>query len=146
MKPYLLPVFPILTMASASASWLDGDYLTGDWNGKRTEWANSGVSFFGYYNAIGAANVSGGIEHDSSYAGDLFIGAKFDLEKLIGWDSTVFTLSGIDRHGRSIDPAVGGQHAGQVDDRDVGAGDLQAVAGHHVTRVERDAVDAHSRV
>ena len=111
MKPYLLPIIPIVTLANASASWLDGDYLTGDWNGKRTEWADSGVSFFGYYNAIGAANVSGGIEHDSSYAGDLFIGAKFDLEKLLGWDSTVFTLSGIDRHGRSIDSAVGGQYS-----------------------------------
>ncbi len=111
-----MKTIPIIAAAAliplaGNASWQEGDYLTGDWAGKRTDWVDNGVSFFGYYNAIAAANVSGGVESDSSYAGDLFIGAKFDLEKLWGWDSTVFTISGIDRHGRSIDGAVGGQYS-----------------------------------
>ncbi len=110
MKIHIL-LAAILGSPLSHASWLDGTYLTGDWAGRRTELKDSGVTVFGYYNAIGAANISGGIESDSSYAGDLFVGAKFDLEKLLGWDSTVFTLSGIDRHGRSIDAAVGGQYS-----------------------------------
>jgi porin len=112
MKSYLLIAGILGTQfVHAEDSWLDGKYLTGDWTGRRTELVNSGVTFFGYYNAIGAANVSGGRESDSSYAGDLYMGAKFDLEKILGWDSTVFTVSGIDRHGRSIDQAVGGQYS-----------------------------------
>jgi porin len=112
MKPCLIiAAVSVAIPLPIHASWLEGDYLTGDWKGERTRLKESGVTFFGYYNAIGAANVSGGIESDSSYAGDLFVGAKFDLEKLLGWDSTIFTLSGIDRHGRSIDPAVGGQYS-----------------------------------
>src|SRR6218665_3243769 len=105
-KTILLSSLLSSSLLHADSSWLEGEYLFGEWGGKRAQLADTGVSFFGYYNAIGAANVSGGIESDSSYAGDLFVGAKFDLEKLLGWDSTVFTLSGIDRHGRSIDQAV----------------------------------------
>lgn len=108
---HILAAALILFPLACRASWLDGDCLTGDWNGKRTGWADNGASFFGYYNAIAAANVSGGNESDSSYAGDLFVGAKFDLGKLWGWDSTLITISGIDRHGRSVDAAVGGQYS-----------------------------------
>jgi porin len=101
----------VLAQSQTGQSWLDGEYLTGDWQGKRTELKESGVTVFGYYNAIAAANVSGGVESDSSYAGDLFVGMHVDLEKILGWDDTVLNLSAIDRHGRSIDSAVGGRYS-----------------------------------
>lgn len=110
MKPPIVALAAALILP-AHASWLDGEYLTGDWKGERTRLAEEGVSVFGFYNAIFAANVSGGIASDTAYAGDLFAGVKFDLEKLLGWDSTVVTISGIDRHGRSIDRDVGGQYS-----------------------------------
>ncbi len=104
-----------LTLAATAtvhaSTWLEGDYLTGDWKGERTKLEESGVKYFGYYNAIFAGNVSGGNSTDSSYAGDLFTGVEFDLEKIAGWDDTTFVLSGVDRHGRSIDDAVGGQYS-----------------------------------
>lgn len=104
--------FALAATASVQAStWLEGDYLTGDWRGGRTQLEQSGVKYFGYYNAIFAANVHGGNSTDSSYAGDLFTGVEFDLEKILGWDDTTFVLSGVDRHGRSIDDAVGGQYS-----------------------------------
>lgn len=106
--PFLLAL-PLL--AAEEPSWLAGNRLTGDWKGARTDLEESGIKYFGYYNAIFAANVSGGRDRDSNYAGDLFTGIEFDLEKLWGWDDAVFTVSGIDRHGSSIDREVGGQYS-----------------------------------
>jgi porin len=58
-----------------------------------------------------AANVAGGIESDSDFAGDVYAGLVFDLDQMLGWKGTTFKLSGIDRHGNSIDGAVGGQYS-----------------------------------
>ena len=92
-------------------SWLEGNRLTGDWKGVRTAQENAGFKTFAYYSGIFASNVDGGNSTDSSYSGDLFIGMEFDLEKLWGWDDTKFVLSGIDRHGRSVDDSVGGKYS-----------------------------------
>ena len=108
---FLLSLVLSTPLFAEGASWLAGDRLTGDWHGVRTEQEAAGLKYFAYYNAITASNVSGGNRTDSSYAGDLFIGAELDLEKLLGWDDTKFVLSGIDRAGRSIDEAVGGQYS-----------------------------------
>lgn len=112
MKSKLLLTLILSTpLFAGDKSWWENDRLTGDWNGERTKQEEAGFKYFAYYNAIFAANVDGGNSTDSSYAGDLFMGAEFDLEKIFGWDSTKFVLSGINRHGRSIDDAVGGQYS-----------------------------------
>jgi porin len=109
MKSTLL--LPLLLTTGLHASWLDGDRLSGDWQGVRTAQENAGFKTFAYYSGIFNSNVHGGNSTDSSYSGDLFVGMEFDLEKLLGWDDTTFVLSGIDRHGRSIDKAVGGKYS-----------------------------------
>lgn len=112
MKTKLLFSLIFITpLFAESSSWLESDRLTGDWNGARTQQEAAGFKTFAYYSGIFANNVNGGISEDSSYSGDLFIGMEFDLEKVLGWDKTKFVLSGIDRHGRSIDKAVGGQYS-----------------------------------
>jgi porin len=88
--------------------WASGRYLTGDWSGQRQALEAKGVEFFGYYNAIVASNVSGGLHSGKDAAGDLYIGVNVDFGKLRGWDGWHFILSGIDRHGNSIDNDVGG--------------------------------------
>jgi porin len=85
--------------------------LTGDWGGARTELADKGVNVFAYYNAIVASNVSGGIRNETNYASDVFAGFSLDLQKLIGWDNTTFTVSGINRSGSDITPSVGSQYS-----------------------------------
>jgi len=85
--------------------------LTGDWNGERTRLSENGVEIFAYYNSIIASNVSGGIDEETNFAGDLFTGVAFDLEKLVGWEATTFTISGIERHGSDITPSVGSQYS-----------------------------------
>ncbi len=109
MKTKLL--LPLLLTTGLHASWLEGDSLTGDWDGVRTAQEAAGYKAFAYYSGIFASNVHGGNRSDSSYSGDLFIGMEFDLEKIWGWEDTKFVLSGIDRAGRSIDEAVGGQYS-----------------------------------
>lgn len=112
MKTFLLlPLLLTSPLLAEGSSWLDGDRLTGDWQGVRTTQETAGFKSFAYYSGIFTSNVHGGNSTDSSYSGDLFIGMEFDLEKLLGWDNTKFVLSGIDRHGRSIDKAVGGQYS-----------------------------------
>jgi porin len=92
----------------AQGTWLGGDYLTGDWGGKRTELADKGYTFFAYLNGIVAKNVSGGIKTGSSSATDLYAGMTVDLQKSMGWAGWTFNLSGINRAGSSINDDVGG--------------------------------------
>jgi porin len=94
---------PVLADDKASDS-----YLTGDWGGRREALEQKGVEFFGFYNAIIASNVSGGLSQGSGAAGDLFVGVKVDLDKTLNREGWTFVLSGIDRHGDSIDDDVGG--------------------------------------
>ena len=94
--------------SATSGGWLNGDYLTGDWGGKRTELADNGYTFFAYFNGIVASNVSGGIDSGTALATDLYAGVTIDLQKAMGWNGWTFNLSGIDRAGSSIDDDVGG--------------------------------------
>jgi porin len=111
MKSALTLLLLSTPLLAAEPSWLAGNHLTGDWKGLRTDLEESGVKYFGFYNAIFAANVSGGRDQDSNFAGDFFTGIEFDLEKIAGWDDTTFTVTAIDRHGSSIDREVGGQYS-----------------------------------
>jgi porin len=101
-----------LLLAAAAAfsppGWASGDYLTGDWGGERSRLEADGYHYFAYYNAIVASNVDGGIDSETAAAGDLYAGMQLDLHKILGWSGWAFTLSGIDRHGDSIDGHVGG--------------------------------------
>jgi porin len=92
---------------TTQGGWLGGDYLTGDWGGRRSELADRGYAFFAYLNGIVAGNVSGGINSGTALATDLYAGMTVDLQKALGWNGWTFNLSGIDRAGASIDEDVG---------------------------------------
>ncbi|MGL6160793.1 carbohydrate porin [Microbulbifer sp.] len=102
-------VSPLLASDEVSTPYFDR--LTGFWGGRRTELSEQGFEFFAYYNAIIASNVAGGIRSETNYAGDLFTGINLDLERLIGWQDTVFTLSATNKHGSDITPSVGSQYS-----------------------------------
>lgn len=107
----LLASSTALVSADAASDSLYANRLTGDWGGTRSQLADKGVEVFAYYNAITSTIASGGLGDETNYAGDLFTGVTLDLEKLIGWDNTTFTLSGIDRHGSDVTPSVGSQYS-----------------------------------
>lgn len=96
------------TTQPASASWHEREKLSGNWAGRRDALEASGVVPFIVYDSIFAANVSGGIESDRDFTGQLYAGLKMDLEKLMGLNGTTFKLSVINRHGDSIGASVGG--------------------------------------
>ncbi len=96
---------------SATESKPYADRLTGDWGGARSQLSDLGIEFFAYYNTITSSNVSGGIREDTNFAGDLFTGLQFDLDKILGFEDTIFTVTGIDRHGSDISPSIGSQYS-----------------------------------
>ncbi len=89
------------------SDWWNGDYALGNWGGLRDQLKDDGAEFFGFYNAIIAGNPIGGKNATFSYADDFYFGTKLDLQKLIGWSGASLTVSGVNRDGNSIAPALG---------------------------------------
>ncbi|HBR94429.1 MAG TPA: hypothetical protein DEA90_09725 [Opitutae bacterium] len=95
-------------MAADSGSLFERERLTGDWGGARSDLEEYGITPFFYYDAIVGANVSGGIQDDEEFTGQIYAGLDFDFEKLFGWESTTMKLSVVNRHGDSVSKNVGG--------------------------------------
>jgi porin len=106
---------------AVTPSFNKGDHLSGDWRGVREHLFADGLEIFGFYNSILNGNVIGGIHpRHGTYVDDAWLGFKFDLEKLIGWQGGLFVVSGINRNGDdlttkyvgsiySVQQSVGGQ-------------------------------------
>ncbi|MEA3188361.1 MAG: porin [Chthoniobacter sp.] len=79
------------------------DYATGNWWSYRDRLHDAGVDVFGFYNNIISGNVSGGLDSGhATYDHDIWLGAKFDLEKMFGWKGGLFAVSGINREGEDL--------------------------------------------
>lgn len=68
---------------------------------------NNGIDPFISYVSIAASNVSGGLNQRSRYAGQLYAGLNFDLEKTLGWKGTRAKVSIANRHGSGLMNEVG---------------------------------------
>ena len=89
--------------AALPAKFDESKYLTDNWGGYREHLRNAGVEVFGFYNNIISGNAAGGRdEGHATYDHDIWIGAKFDLEKLAGWKGGQFVISGINREGPDL--------------------------------------------
>ncbi|MGJ8639237.1 MAG: carbohydrate porin [Opitutaceae bacterium] len=103
-----------LSSQSALADYVDSgpilerERVTGDWGGSRTSLEEAGIAPFFYYDGIIGANVSGGIQDDENFTGQIYAGLDFDFEKLFGWEDTTMKLSMVNRHGESVSKNVGG--------------------------------------
>jgi len=106
---------PQLDTSTGLNAWLDGKYATGTWGGLRDTLEEHGVEFFGYYTADIAGNPVGGRKEGGfTYVDDFYFGFNFDLEKLLGWPGGHFTISGVNRDGRSLtEEYVGSQYNSQ---------------------------------
>jgi len=75
--------------------------MTGNWGGFRDRLFDSGVEVFGFYNSILNGNVSGGTHpRHATYVDDAYVGVKFNLEKLVGWQGGLFPTRNNDRRRR----------------------------------------------
>lgn len=108
----LLTIIMLIGLSSiafaADKGWNEREQLTGDWGGQRTNLKEKGIEPFLYYDSIAAANVSGGIQTDDQYTGQIYAGVNLDFEKMLGWDTTTGKISTVNRHGNGIAGDVGG--------------------------------------
>jgi len=92
------------TVHAAEPFASDSPWALGDWNGARNDLAQQGVNFeFAYVGEIGA-NLGGGYNNDRTarYSDQYSLGARFDLEKLLGWHDARSQLTVANRNGDNI--------------------------------------------
>ena len=60
------------------------------------------VDWLASYTGEAAANVKGGKQRGSAYAGQLFVGADIDMDKAAGWGNTRIHVAFTNRHGQNL--------------------------------------------
>lgn len=110
MKKFSLAFMPALlaaaftqTQAAEQAFDAKGQYMLGDWNGKRTELAQQGIKFEANIAADAAYLANGGRDNDhtATVASQLWLGTALDLEQLAGWDGVTVRAVMTARQGQS---------------------------------------------
>jgi porin len=87
---------------NAAAATPDAGYLSGDRGGARTHLADRGISLTGHYTSEIAGNARGGDRKLVRYTDQWAFNAKFDLERLLGWNAAKFQILITDRNGRNL--------------------------------------------
>lgn len=113
----VLSTISVVFSHSASAELFSpsSPWMLGDWGGDRQKLGEEGIDLeFSYLSEV-AGNIHGGYSHRTArYADQWSIGAKFDLEKLLAWDSVDAEIRLSNRNGHGLDaeaindPRVGG--------------------------------------
>lgn len=85
-----------------SPGWWEGETLTGDWGGYRNMLDDNGVEIFANYTNNIAGNPVGGIGQGFTYCDNFSFGVTLDMDKLIGWQGMMLTVSGLNRDGTSL--------------------------------------------
>lgn len=102
---YLLavPTISLAALSSISAAYnlAETPHLFGDWGGARSDLADAGVELQLHHIFDVYDDFSGAPESGTAYFGRQRIAATFDLEKLLGWESSVFAISGVDQYGKN---------------------------------------------
>jgi porin len=94
---------PEMEVAVPPGGFMKWDHATGDWSGYRDRLQAAGVEVFAFYNSIFSGNIRGGTHpRHATYVDDAWMGMRFDLEKLFGWDGEQFVVSGINRNGDDL--------------------------------------------
>ncbi|OTG79001.1 carbohydrate porin [Acinetobacter sp. ANC 5054] len=109
MKKFSLAFLPILVLAvmtqadAADVFDTKGQYMLGDWDGKRTELAQQGVKFEANIAADAAYLADGGRNagHSATVASQLWLGTQLDMEKLAGWNGVTVRAVMTARQGQS---------------------------------------------
>ena len=108
MKKLNLAILPLMIVAMTQAQAEQafdpkGQYLLGDWDGKRTELARKGVKFEANALTDTAYLADGGRDAGESpnTSAQFWLGTQLDLEKLAGWDGVTIRAVMTARQGQS---------------------------------------------
>ena len=101
-----MPTLMMVAMTQAHAADIfdpQGQYMLGDWGGKRTALADQGVKFEANIAADAAYLAAGGRnpDHSATVASQLWLGTQLDLEKLAGWNGVTIRAVMTARQGQS---------------------------------------------
>jgi len=110
MKKFSLALLPTLMMVTMTQTYAEnafdpkGQYLLGDWDGKRTELTAQGMKFDANIAADVTYLAEGGRDdgNDPTVASQLWLGSTLDMEKLAGWDGVTICAAMSARQGQSI--------------------------------------------
>jgi len=80
---------------SGFRSFLEQDYLFGDWGGLRTDLSKHGVDFEFFYGGSMPDNLAGGVRHGAVYHGALLMMLDLDSNKLVGYEGGTFHASSL---------------------------------------------------
>ena len=108
MKKLNLAILPLMMVAMTQAQAEQafdpkGQYLLGDWDGKRTELAQKGVKFEANALTDTAYLADGGRDAGESpnTSAQFWLGTQLDLQKLAGWDGVTIRAVMTARQGQS---------------------------------------------
>ena len=108
MKKLNLTILPLMIVAMTQAQAEQafdpkGQYLLGDWDGKRTELAQKGVKFEANALTDTAYLADGGRDAGESpnTSAQFWLGTQLDLQKLAGWDGVTIRAVMTARQGQS---------------------------------------------
>lgn len=86
-----------------------GKTLTGDWGGRRSEWAADGIAVRGGFITEAMGVVDGGIDHSARNAFQTQVGVDLDMGRLTSfWGDGRFHLTVNDRRGRGTSQDLAG--------------------------------------
>jgi porin len=88
--------------SGAGAFDASSPYLLGDWDGRRSAWAERGIEFDLGYTSELAHNARGGSARLTRYADQWTLGAKLDLDKRFGWRGAGLQIAVSERNGRDL--------------------------------------------
>lgn len=88
--------------SSSLSSWLQGQYMTGDWGGTRSALEAKGVTLRAGYLSESAANPVGGLRQGAAYTHQLDAGFDLDLGKLINLSGGKIHILFTERAGQSL--------------------------------------------
>ncbi|RKG35308.1 carbohydrate porin [Acinetobacter guerrae] len=82
----------------------DRQWLLGDWSGERQQLESQGYKFTASIMSQAATNLDGGYNDSNTLenAGQLTLGANFDLNKIAGWEDTTAAIMITKRDGNSL--------------------------------------------
>ncbi len=92
-------------MTLANDFWSqDRQWLLGDWGGERQQLEKQGYKFTASIMSQAATNLDGGYNDSNTLenAGQLTLGANFDLSKIAGWEDTTAAIMITKRDGNSL--------------------------------------------
>ena len=97
----------ILPLPDYSGDLSKRAYLLGDLGGKRTEWAEKGVTFDVDYNQYFQSVTDGGIERDSEYGGTIDYNMAIDFDRMGLIPGGLMQIRAVSRYGKSVNGVSG---------------------------------------